>query len=66
MLDAVDDVGVELLARLHLAEDDAPYANLGGFLLDRVFLDQQKGGFLSRKLLNCVRGYGQQRLVFLQ
>ena len=36
-LDVVDDVGVELLAVLHLAEDDVPNVNLGGLLLDREF-----------------------------
>ena len=29
-------MGVVLLAALHLAENDIPYANLGGLLLDRV------------------------------
>ena len=36
LLDAEDYVGVVLLAVLHLAEDDVPYANLGGLLLERV------------------------------
>ena len=33
-LDVEHYVGVVLLARLHLAEDDVAYANLGGLLLD--------------------------------
>ena len=36
LLDVEDYVGELLLAALHLAEDDVPYANLGGLLLDRV------------------------------
>ena len=36
LLGAEDYVGVVLLAALHLAEDDVPYANLGGLLLERV------------------------------
>ena len=36
LLDAEDHVGEVLLAALHLAEDDVPYANIGGLLLDRV------------------------------
>ena len=36
LLDVEDYVGVVLLAGLHFAEDDVPYANLGGLLLDRV------------------------------
>ena len=34
-LDLEDYVGVVLLAALHLAENDIPYANLGGLLLER-------------------------------
>jgi hypothetical protein len=36
LLDVEDYVGVVLLAGLHVAEDDVPYANIGGLLLDRV------------------------------
>ena len=36
MLDREDDVGVVLLAALHLAENDIPYANLGSLLPYRV------------------------------
>ena len=36
LLGAEDYVGVVLLAALHLAEDDVPYANLGGLFLERV------------------------------
>ena len=36
LLDVEDYVGVVLLAALHLAENDIPYANLGLLLLDRV------------------------------
>ena len=34
LLGAEDYVGVVLLAELHLAEEDVPYANLGGLLLE--------------------------------
>ena len=36
LLDVEDYVGEVLLAGLHLAEDDVPFANLAGLLLDRV------------------------------
>ena len=36
LLDVEDKVAVVLLRALHLAEDDVPYVNLGGLLLDRV------------------------------
>ena len=36
LLDVEGYVAVVLLAALHLAEDDAPYAYPGGLLLDRV------------------------------
>ena len=55
MLDREDDVGVVLLAALHLAENDIPYANLGSLLPYRVpaihccySLDRMEGASVAR------------------